>query len=323
MVPITLECLLFLEHGPLAGSLGIASGWTKVSSPSVLSPWDADLDNMDWTAFQGGAMQFLAMHATHLLPNMEDANLSKKIDWFASITNRPKGAPDLTFLVKGNVGFLHFREAALAADPGHLKVRMSMIDPRDLTPLLVQASQDMRTPVVYGLLAQSFKRKITTDPNLEHQTNHPDEPVPKHHCKGAAIDLDEIEIIELEPAIQSPGPSNGPPEKKKFRSPMPPSRIAMERIPMEEYLNVAHIPADDVATRDLLLECGITHWSHFRSSDEDDLMALGFRAGPARLLWEGVPRLDEYVDAMERGFRPASTPPPASGPGLAHQVIYD
>ncbi|KAI9622876.1 hypothetical protein H4Q26_014815 [Puccinia striiformis f. sp. tritici PST-130] len=215
MVPITLECLLFLEHGPLAGSLGIALGWTKVSSPSVLSPWDADLDNMDWTAFQGGAMQFLAMHATHLLPNMEDANLSKKIDWFASITNRPKGAPDLTFLVKGNVGFLHFREAALAANPGHLKVRMSMIDPRDLTPLLVQAGFPRYAhPVVYGLLAQSFKRKITTDPNLEHQTNHPDEPVPKHHCKGAAIDLDEIEIIELEPAIQSPGPSNGPPEKK-------------------------------------------------------------------------------------------------------------
>ncbi|POW20276.1 hypothetical protein PSHT_03700, partial [Puccinia striiformis] len=306
MVPITLECLLFLEHGPLAGSLGIASGWTKVSSRCSLS-LGCRPRHMDWTAFQGGAMQFLAMHATHLLPNMEDANLSKKIDWFASITNRPKGAPDLTFLVKGNVGFLHFREAALAADPGHLKVRMSMIDPRDLTPLLVQVLPKICAPRCLWFASSVIQEKDHNRPQLEHQTNHPDEPVPKHHCKGAAIDLDEIEIIELEPAIQSPGPSNGPPKRK--------NSVPQCRLPGS--------PWREFPWRNLLLECGITHWSHFRSSDEDDLMALGFRAGPARLLWEGVPRLDEYVDAMERGFRPASTPPPASGPGLAHQVIYD
>ncbi|KAI7942507.1 hypothetical protein MJO28_012534 [Puccinia striiformis f. sp. tritici] len=184
-----------------------------------------------------------------------------------------------------------------------------------------KASPDIPTPVLYGLLAQAFKRKIATN------TNHPDEPASKHHCKGVAIDLDEIEILDLAPPIQSPGTNNNPGKNKKktFRFPMLPSWIGMERIPMEEYLNVVHIPANDVSTQDLLLKWGITHWSHFWSSDKDDLVALGFLPRPASLLWEGVPRLDEYVDVMEHSFCPAFTSPPplASGSGLAHQVIYD
>ncbi|POW17665.1 hypothetical protein PSTT_00357, partial [Puccinia striiformis] len=290
MVPINLECLLFLEHGSLADSPRIAMGWTKICSQLVLSPWEVDLQDMDWMAFQAGAMQFLVMYATHLLPHMEEANLSKKINWFASITDHPEEGPNHNFLLKGSewVG---------------------------------KASPDIPTPVLYGLLAQAFKRKIATN------TNHPDEPASKHHCKGVAIDLDEIEILDLAPPIQSPGTNNNPGKNKKktFRFPMLPSWIGMERIPMEEYLNVVHIPANDVSTQDLLLKWGITHWSHFWSSDKDDLVALGFLPRPASLLWEGVPRLDEYVDVMEHSFCPAFTSPPplASGSGLAHQVIYD
>ncbi|POV97047.1 hypothetical protein PSHT_14783 [Puccinia striiformis] len=252
---------------------------------------------MDWTAFQASAMQFLVMHATHLLPHMEAANLSKKINWFASITDYPKEGPNHRFLLEGSYC------------PQH---SLLFLDEQEWVG---KASPEIPTPVLYGLLAWSFKRKIATN------TNHPDEPASKHHCKGVAIDLEEIEILDLAPPIQSPGTNNNPRKNKKktFHFPMLPSRIGMERIPMEEYLNMVHIPANDVATQDLLLKWGITHWSHFWSSDKDDLLALGLLPQPASLLWEGVPRLDEYVDVMEHRFCPAFTPPPlASGSGLAH-----
>ncbi|KAI7942508.1 hypothetical protein MJO28_012535 [Puccinia striiformis f. sp. tritici] len=63
---------------------------------------------MDWMAFQAGAMQFLVMYATHLLPHMEEANLSKKINWFASITDHPEEGPNHNFLLKGSVGYHDF-----------------------------------------------------------------------------------------------------------------------------------------------------------------------------------------------------------------------
>ncbi|POW04497.1 hypothetical protein PSHT_11198, partial [Puccinia striiformis] len=313
MVPINLECLLFLEHGSLADSPRIAMGWTKICSQLVLSPWEVDLQDMDWMAFQAGAMQFLVMYATHLLPHMEEANLSKKINWFASITDHPEEGPNHNFLLKGS--------AVLVENPAHVKVSLNMIDQSDLEPSHAQewvgkASPDIPTPVLYGLLAQAFKRKIATN------TNHPDEPASKHHCKGVAIDLDEIEILDLAPPIQSPGTNNNPGKNKKktFRFPMLPSWIGMERIPMEEYLNVVHIPANDISFSNGASLTGATFGAQTRMT-----CGAWFSTRPASLLWEGVPRLDEYVDVMEHSFCPAFTSPPplASGSGLAHQVIYD
>jgi hypothetical protein len=86
----------------------------------------------------------------------------------------------------------------------------------------------------------------------------------------------------------------------------------MDEIAMDHYLSLTLIPDDNKQTRQRLVDHGITHWSFFRSSDEDDLIALGFPTGLARLLWEGVPRLQEYCDGIERN-RLITTPTPSPG----------
>jgi hypothetical protein len=85
------------------------------------------------------------------------------------------------------------------------------------------------------------------------------------------------------------------------RVPFPPARPAMESIDMETYLNIAHVARRDTRTRAQLQINGINHWTFFRASNEEELTRLGFPLGIARLLCEGVARLEVYVDEMERG----------------------
>ncbi|KAA1064292.1 hypothetical protein PGTUg99_008580 [Puccinia graminis f. sp. tritici] len=128
----------------------------------------------------------------------------------------------------------------------------------------------------------------------------------------------DVEIVGLPkrlflPDIQADVGSNPQIDAKVPRSPKAPPRRDMDDISMENYLDVAKVPKDDMRTREQLMDHGITHWSFFRSSDEDDLKALGFLPGVARLLWEGVPRLHEYCDGLEDNhFITSPTPSPAA-----------
>ena len=69
---------------------------------------------------------------------------------------------------------------------------------------------------------------------------------------------------------------------------------------METYLSVSHISPHDDITRGRLAVLGITHWSFFRSTTEEILVKLGFPLGIARLLQEGIGRLNRYHN-VERG----------------------
>ncbi|KAA1064565.1 hypothetical protein PGT21_008086 [Puccinia graminis f. sp. tritici] len=80
------------------------------------------------------------------------------------------------------------------------------------------------------------------------------------------------------------------------RAPLGPEPPAMESVNMETYLRVSHVEDTDQATRRRLRANGITHWTFFRRSSEDELVNLGFPLGIARLLCEGVPRLARYVE---------------------------
>ncbi|EFP83786.2 uncharacterized protein PGTG_09499 [Puccinia graminis f. sp. tritici CRL 75-36-700-3] len=84
------------------------------------------------------------------------------------------------------------------------------------------------------------------------------------------------------------------------KTPLPPASAALEKHHMETYLRVSHIGQDDQLTRARLLLHGITHWTFFRSSSEPELTQLGFPLGIARLLCEGVGRLERYEADMSR-----------------------
>ncbi|KAA1132489.1 hypothetical protein PGTUg99_003672 [Puccinia graminis f. sp. tritici] len=84
------------------------------------------------------------------------------------------------------------------------------------------------------------------------------------------------------------------------RVPFPPEQPAMEAIGMETYLNIAHIPRDNLRTRSRLLVHGIGHWTFFRATNKAELQRLGFPLGIARLLCEGVALLEAFVEEMEQ-----------------------
>ncbi|KAA1095788.1 hypothetical protein PGTUg99_030662 [Puccinia graminis f. sp. tritici] len=150
-----------------------------------------------------------------------------------------------------------------------------------------------------------------------------DRHVSKHqrYNKNSTLSLtgsSDVEIVglpkrlflpELQADVSSPEKhAQGP------RTPMAPPRRDMDIISMENYLDVAKVPKEDQRTRERLMDHGITHWSFFRSCDEDDLKALGFLPGVARLLWEGVPRLHEYCDGLDDNHFITSPTPSAAGP---------
>ncbi|KAA1108913.1 hypothetical protein PGT21_028930 [Puccinia graminis f. sp. tritici] len=107
---------------------------------------------------------------------------------------------------------------------------------------------------------------------------------------------------ENHPRHMPPAPTLAQPNANPVvaRVPFPPERAAMESIRMETYLNLAHIPRDDLRTRARLLVHGIGHWTFFRATNEAELNQLGFPLGIARLLCEGVARLEAFVEEMER-----------------------
>ncbi|KAA1066938.1 hypothetical protein PGT21_012167 [Puccinia graminis f. sp. tritici] len=134
MAPITIQCLLFLENDHNLGPLEPIVQWTKVTSPSVPTPWKTNLQSMDWKQFQDGALIFLSRSTAYLLPAMQCANIGKTISWFASIGNHPKYRSPHGIRLKGQLDYLAFGAVARAAYPAEVKFRLIMKDPRDDDP---------------------------------------------------------------------------------------------------------------------------------------------------------------------------------------------
>ncbi|KAA1097808.1 hypothetical protein PGT21_020774 [Puccinia graminis f. sp. tritici] len=295
---------------------------------------------MDWKQFQDGALIFLSSSTAYLLPAMQYANLGKTISWFASIANHPKYRSPHGIRLQGNLDYLAFGAAASAAYPAAIKFRLIMKDPRDDDPDL---KYDWRLTKIRGngssavhqsteMLSQSTKSSasaITRDademPSSDSGSDYPLALTDRHVSKHQRYNIKSIspsgssnvEIVGLPqrlflPEIQAES-SNPKVGAKVPRSPMAPPRRDMDEISMENYLVVAKIPKEDMRTRERLIDHGITHWSFFRSCDEDELKELGFLPGVARLLWEGVPRLREYCDGLEDNhFITSPTPPRAA-----------
>jgi hypothetical protein len=110
-----------------------------------------------------------------------------------------------------------------------------------------------------------------------------------------AYDTDKIEFIHGPLAVQPhvTSPPNG--HLGVNGVPLGPESPQLEAVNMETYLIVSHIKPTDQATRRRLRTHGIIHWTFFRATSEAELLDLGFTVGIARLLCEGVPRLEAYV----------------------------
>ncbi|WAR53285.1 hypothetical protein PtB15_2B716 [Puccinia triticina] len=188
--------------------------------------------------------------------------------------------------------------------------------------LLTQTYQRTLASVANNRDSSDVDELASTD-NTSDASHRAEGHIAKHQRKNAHTPIDygsDIEIVDLPkrlflPKITAPIPfeaktTTSQSSAKVPRVPMGPARRAMEQINMETYLWVAHIDTNDMDTCKLLKKHKITHWSFFRSSDKDDLMALGFSIGAARSLWEGVPRLEEYVDDLDHNRCVVS--PPAS-----------
>ncbi|EFP76446.2 uncharacterized protein PGTG_02887 [Puccinia graminis f. sp. tritici CRL 75-36-700-3] len=331
MAPITIQCLLFLENDHNLGPLEPIVQWTKVTSPSVPTPWKTNLQSMDWKQFQDGALIFLSRSTAYLLPAMQYANIGKTISWFASIGNHPKYRSPHGIRLKGQLNYLAFGAAARAAYPAEYEWRLTKIRGNgaitafQLTELLSQSTKSNESTVT-----RDAEELSSSDSGSDYPLALTDRHVSKHqrYNKNSTLSLtgsSDQEIVGLPkrlflPDIQADVVSNPQINAKVPRTPMAPPRRDMDDISMENYLDVAKVPKEDMRTRERLMDHGITHWSFFRSCDEDDLKALGFLAGVARLLWEGVPRLHEYCDGLEENdfitsqgnhFITSPTPSPA------------
>ncbi|WAQ82432.1 hypothetical protein PtA15_2A749 [Puccinia triticina] len=350
MVPIDICCLLFLKNEQsieLVGAPESLIKWTKVSSKAWMLPWLAHIQSMHWKEFHNGALDFLSQKCLALLPAMQKANQGKEISWFGSISGHPKYGPPHGFLLQGHLDFLGFGAAAYEAHPEDVKFQLIMEDPRDDPSEMKYTwtlTEDAHNSVIPGgppkmLLTQTYQRtlasvannrdssdvdELASTDNTSDASHRAEGHIAKHQRKNAHTPIDygsDIEIVDLPkrlflPKITAPIPfeaktTTSQSSAKVPRVPMGPARRAMEQINMETYLWVAHIDTNDMDTCKLLKKHKITHWSFFRSSDKDDLMALGFSIGAARSLWEGVPRLEEYVDDLDHN-RCVFSPPASS-----------
>ncbi|KAA1116061.1 hypothetical protein PGTUg99_034065 [Puccinia graminis f. sp. tritici] len=314
IAPIHVQCLLFLENDHGLGPLEPIVQWTKVTSPTRSTPWNTNLQSMDWKQFQDGALIFLSSSTAYLLPAMQYANIGKSIDWFASIANHPKYPTPDGIRLQGQLDYLAFGAAAHVAYPAEVKIRLIMKDPRrpaasvQATELLSQSSKTDEASIAQTRDAElsttddgsdDYPLALTDRHVSKHQRYNRQTPMPLSLPSGS----ENSSVVVLPkrlflPKIHADNP-NIEPKVRVPRSPMAPPRRDMDEITMDTYLRVAKVPDNDRRTRERLADHGITHWSFFRRCDEDDLKALGFSPGVARLLWEGVPRLHEYCDGIE------------------------
>jgi hypothetical protein len=72
---------------------------------------------------------------------------------------------------------------------------------------------------------------------------------------------------------------------------VPATPLEIPRVPalaLEDFLNLAGINQEDMATRRRMIALDVTHWTYFQFANEQQLQAVGFEEGPARAICGGV-----------------------------------
>jgi hypothetical protein len=57
---------------------------------------------------------------------------------------------------------------------------------------------------------------------------------------------------------------------------------------MDKFLDLCGIKPDNFHTKWIVRDHNITTWTHWCTSDEDEIIGLGIKSGPARLIHQGV-----------------------------------
>ncbi|PLW44377.1 hypothetical protein PCASD_04472 [Puccinia coronata f. sp. avenae] len=327
VAPILLHCLLFLKgvKPPVTASNGgdppPLNNISKIFNSMPLSTWKTNLQSVSWKDFQSLAIEFLAINCSYLVPEIMTANKDKKITWSASIANHLTYGPWKKFTVLGQLDFMAFAEAANVAYPADVQFNLHMVDPRvstgaeEIEYVWTLGRTNNGTPHLSAsnsCLLFHIKRKSTLQAGNEDRGSSFVEPDSPKHRRVSSETKDEIDELGSEYAVPNLPPVllfptidvNAKPEihtstvspHSDAKEPMQPPPPEMDNISLESFLSIAQIPRHDHLTRARLLINGITEWSFFRSSSEQELLRRGFSIGVARLLMEGVPRLVQYVD---------------------------
>ncbi|EFP92822.2 hypothetical protein PGT21_036384 [Puccinia graminis f. sp. tritici] len=288
-----------------------ANGWSIITPARELAAMIEDLQSMTWKHFQGLAINHLAplddMPLSRLLSAARNAGA---LHWQAFILGHVKFSEENKTEIHGQFDFIDFAARAYENFPNKV-----MKEPPKVMPPNAAQTTRITNPGAAGEAKGSVRetpaikptQSMTVSSGCGHMKRaHEDEPKAKAIGKGhpssssapgrlvkqaknqaPADNENEIEVIQ--------GPTRAGHDHHANRQPLGPEAPVMEAVDMDTYLTVAHIEENNQATRRRLRSNGITHWTFFQRSTENELVRLGFPLGVARLLCEGVPRLEHYV----------------------------
>ncbi|EFP89230.1 uncharacterized protein PGTG_15071 [Puccinia graminis f. sp. tritici CRL 75-36-700-3] len=292
------------------------NGWSIITPARELAAMIEDLQSMTWKHFQGLAIKHLApLDDTPLSRLLSATRNAGALHWQAFISGHVKFSEENKTEIGGHLDFIDFAALAYELFPNKVIIKLVMKEPPKVMPPNAAQTTRITNPGAAGEAEGSVRetpgskpaQSMTVSSGGGHMKRvHEDEPEAKAIGKGhpssssapgrpvkqaknqaPADNENEIEVIQ--------GPTRAGHDRHADRQPLGPEAPVMEAVDMDTYLTVAHIEETNQATRRRLRSNGITHWTFFRRSTENELVRLGFPLGVARLLCEGVPRLERYV----------------------------
>ncbi|KAA1091663.1 hypothetical protein PGT21_036624 [Puccinia graminis f. sp. tritici] len=308
--PIHLDFSLYVKHlnkadFPHVRVVAAADSWSIISPIRELGAMSIDMQSMTWNRFKALAIDHLGMHHPALGRVLNAAKDSGALHWLPFISGHEKFVGNERIEIRGHLDFLAFATEAYDLFPN----KTPALANRLLTPLQTtdsakpkpvdgvkearaskagRSKPKKRLALDDGDAARSLLKAPKRSTTMPGGTSAHQKITPEH-------DPFEIEVIQqpfpIRPLRNRTYQSHTP-----FRPPLGPASPQLEAVDMETYLTVAHIHASDEATRRRLNDHGIVHWTFFRRTTEEELLGLGFPLGIARLLCEGVPRLEHFVE---------------------------
>ncbi|KAA1077395.1 hypothetical protein PGT21_005843 [Puccinia graminis f. sp. tritici] len=318
--PICLDFSLYVKsinipEFPHARWVDAGNGWVIISPTCELAVMPVDLQSMTWSHFQGLAIQHLG-HEAPMARLLGGAHNNGALLWQAFILGNVQFSQKNKTVIRGPRSFESAKESidgnqaskndGLAKAPAPMRPR---IRPTKSKLRLAPHNEQQLTealPAKRGLVPEENGSAQAMDKSKMAISNHVGEGEtgpsdrPAKHAKKAktpvAHDTDNIHEVICGPlAVQQPATPPANSHSGVFRVPLGPESPQLEAVDMETYLMVSHIKPTDQATRRRSRTHGIIHWTFFRETSEAKLLELGFTLGIARLLCEGVPRLEAYV----------------------------
>ncbi|KAI9605531.1 hypothetical protein KEM48_002150 [Puccinia striiformis f. sp. tritici PST-130] len=309
--------------------------FTHVSPVHPLGPMTAILQGPLWRFIQLDVIDHIGTLQRSIMDPLHEATTLGQIRWMVAIEDHPKFIADSYITIKNHVDFLKFVLEAHDAYPSRILLKLVMTPPEAISNAIIASvshpnrlamlahwerllrlrsaqlnrpaawdhvnifgnngtsSSSCNSPVSCSSSSQPVESTDSQHGTPDRHPQHPGSPSTKWSPRPAPDD--EIEIIEdphrgRRARIDPLGVANPlhPPA-------MGPASHHLELVELETYLWMAHIEPDDHATRERLRANGITHWTFFRRSSEEELTQLGFPLGICRLLCEGVGRLERNM----------------------------